>query len=385
MTDHKTRKKRARELGLPFPGVTGPANAITDVGGVKVGYKTLIEGDGPLVVGEGPVRTGVTAILPRGHAKQLSPVWAGMENFNGNGELTGSHWVQQAGYFYGPICITNSHSVGAVHEGVIRWVTEKYYEEVKELFWILPVVGETFDGILNDINGFHVRPEHAIEAISSAKSGPIAEGNVGGGTGMRCYAHKGGNGTSSRRLQIGANEYTVGAFVQANFGRLEDLTVLGAPIGRELAAESSTSAANLGAGHGSIIVVIATDIPLGPKQLDRMAKRVTLGLGRTGTPGQQQSGDVFIAFSTAEQTIAPKPSNALVTPTIKDDEEPFDTLTCLVEEQMTPVFEAVVQSTEEAIINAMIAAEDMTGRDGNFLPALDQSRLMTLIKKYAII
>ena len=296
---------RARDLGVPFDGTPGPLNAITDVAGIEVGFTTLIKGDGPLKVGEGPVRTGVTEILPRG-SKSLDPVYAGWFSLNGNGEMTGTTWVEESGLLYGPVGITNTHSVGTVRDAMIAWGVKR--GSVHEDDWSLPVVAETWDGFLNDINGFHVKPEDVFAALDSAKGGPVAEGNAGGGTGMVCYGFKGGTGTASRVLSKEDGGYTVGVLVQCNCGRRSQLTIAGVPVGKEIPqgvpyaglAPSALPPGNETRGDvGSIIIVIATDAPLLPHQLKRLARRASLGLARTGSVSGNSSGDIFFAFSTA--------------------------------------------------------------------------------------
>ena len=290
-------KPRARDLGVPFDGTPGPLNAITDVKGIEVGVTTLIKGDGPLKQGEGPVRTGVTVILPRGKGSN-DPVMAGWFSMNGNGEMTGTTWIEEAGFLEGPVFITNTHSVGVVRDAAIKWSVQHH-----KLFqaWSLPVVAETWDGSLNDINGFHVTPEHVFSAIDSASSGRVPEGNVGGGTGMICYEFKCGTGTASRAVNAQAGGYTVGVLVQANHGRRPELRIAGAPIGRELPLPARQPAAE---ELGSIIIVVATDAPLLPHQLKRLARRAALGLARTGATSGNSSGDIFIAFSTANAGAA---------------------------------------------------------------------------------
>ena len=358
---------RARDLGIPFEGHPGSLNAITDVAGVEVGYTTLDEGDGKLVVGRGPIRTGVTAILPRG--KAATPVFAGGYFHNGNGEMTGTAWVEESGMLEGPIFVTNTHSVGAVHAAAIRWAVEASRLQQP---WLLPVVAETYDGFLNDINGFHVREQQVFAALDSASSGPVAEGNVGGGTGMGLFGFKGGNGTASRRLAGEEGAYTVGVFVQANFGEREDLMVAGVPIGKEvhdlLPTYGQLDQTPIPSEYGSVIAVVATDAPLLPHQLKRLARRVSMGLARTGGVAENGSGELFIAFSTAP--IAETESKRVVTAQM------------LLNDQMTPLFRATVQATEEAVINALVAAEDMTGQGGNTRYALPHDRLQTLMRKY---
>jgi len=360
-------KPRARDLGVPFVGSPGPNNAITDVAGVRVGHTTLIRGEGELRVGEGPVRTGVTVILPRGD-DPADPVFSGWFALNGNGEMTGTTWIEESGFLEGPIAITNTHSVGVVRDAIIAWQHEN---GTGFQAWSLPVVAETYDGSLNDINGFHVRPEHLVSAIETASSGPVAEGNVGGGTGMRCLGFKCGIGTSSR-AGIGVGDYTVGVLVQANFGGGRGLTIAGVPAGMEFARERENrtqSGIDLEPdGRGSIIIVVATDAPLLPHQLDRIATRASLGVARTGGISGNGSGDIFVAFSTANSGAA--------------GARPTTEVTVLNNSQISALFEATVQATEEAIINAMIAAETMVGRDGNRSEAIPHERLREILREY---
>lgn len=328
-------KPRARDLGLPFPGETGPWNAITDVLGVTVGFTTLTD------PGLG-VRTGVTAILPRGADPEPRPVWAGFFALNGNGEMTGTHWINDAGYFTGPICITNTHSVGMVHHGATRWMIDTYAAYFRNAHaWAMPVVAETYDGVLNDINGLHVSADHAIAALNGAQPGPVAEGSVGGGNGMICYEFKGGTGTSSRRVQIGGQTYTVGVLVQANHGIRPWLTILGKPVGKIL-----TEGRMLAEETGSIIVIVATDAPLSALSLRHMAKRAALGVGRGGSPGGHGSGDIFLAFSVAN----PRP--------MPQDDDPVMMRAELNAELINPLYGATVESVEEAVVNALVAGED---------------------------
>lgn len=359
-------RPRARDLGVPFDGSAGPLNAITDVKGVEVGHITLISGEGALKVGSGPVRTGVTAILPRG--KQSSDqVFAGWFSLNGNGEMTGTTWVEESGFLEGPIMITNTHSVGVARDAIIAWRVK--HNQMNQP-WSLPVVAETYDGYLNDINGFHVKEKHVFEALDTAKSGPVAEGNVGGGTGMICYGFKGGIGTASRRLDERAGGYTVGVLVQANFGRRDQLRVAGVPVGQEI-TDNLLGSIETGLPRedvGSIIIVVATDAPVLPHQLKRLARRAALGLARTGTTSGNGSGDIFIAFSTANAE-ASKPTG-------------IAQLTMLPNDRIGAVFEATVQATEEAIINALVAAETMTGVDNHKVTALPHDRLKQVMKKY---
>ncbi len=356
-------KTRARALGVPFDGVPGPNNAITDVGDVAVGYATIIEGDGPLVVGQGPVRTGVTAILPRGLDGVATPVFAGTFSLNGNGEMTGTIWVEESGACEGPITITNTHSCGVARDATIRWLVDRLGDATAQS-WGLPVAGETYDGELNDINGFHVTVEHVLEAIDGAAGGPIEQGSVGGGTGMIAYDFKGGSGSASRVVEIGGTGYTVGAFVQANFGMRRELTIAGAPVGRHIAGNEIRSTPG-----GSIIAIAATDAPLLPHQCKRLARRVGLGVGRSGSISHNGSGDIFLAFSTAN-------ADALATaPGARAAD-------FLPNEALDPIFEAVVQATDEAIVDSMVANETMTGRDGTTVIALPHDRLIEVLADY---
>src|SRR6202167_1708068 len=355
-------KPRARDLGVPFDGTPGPLNAITDVKGVEVGHRTLISGEGKLKVGVGPVRTGVTAIFPRGKASS-DPVFAGWFTENGNGEMTGTTWVEESGFLYGPVMITNTHSVGVVRDAVIQWELQHGPHAPADDWWSLPVVAETWDGYLNDINGFHVKAEDADAAMNDAHSGPVAEGNVGGGTGMICNEFKGGIGTSSRQLNAKYGGYTVGVLVQCNYGVRRNLRIAGVPVGAEI-----TGVPVWKEDTGSIIVVVATDAPLLPHQLKRLARRVTLGLGRNGSISGNGSGDIFISFSTANAG-----AGMSKTPTA---------ITILPIEDMDPLFEATVQATEEAVINAMVAAETMTGIDNHRVEGLPHDKLREVLKKY---
>ena len=356
-------KLRARALGVPFDGTPGPLNAITDVAGVTVGHSTIIRGEGALKVGEGPVRTGVTAILPRGRETMNDPVFAGWFALNGAGEMTGTTWVEESGFLEGPVMITNTHSVGAVHQGTIAWRVKEGGPDATGYWWSNPVVAETWDGELNDINGFHVQQAHVFEALSGAKPGPVAEGNVGGGTGMICNGFKGGIGTASRRLLEQAGGYTVGALVQCNYGRKLDLTIAGVAVGREIAGSGARDD-----DAGSIIIVVATDAPLLPTQLKRLARRAALGLARVGSTAGNGSGDIFIAFSTANPGAA-KPTGLV-------------TLSDLPNDRMNPIFAATAQSVEEAIVNAMIAAETMKGANNFVVRALPHDDLRRILKKY---
>lgn len=377
---------RARDLGVPFDGTPGPLNAITDVQGVEVGHATLISGSGRLVVGRGPVRTGVTAVLPRGKARVADPVFAAWFSLNGNGEMTGTTWIEESGYLEGPVMITNTHSVGVVRDAVIQWLLESGVD----FAWGLPVVAETYDGLLNDINGFHVKPEHAFQALDQARAGPVDEGAVGGGTGMICNGYKGGIGTSSRRLTQPQGGYTVGVLVQCNYGSPALLRIAGVPVGREIppgncyegdTAPSQPFTRNLQRCSstptrepelpdiGSIIIVVATDAPLLPHQLKRLARRAALGLGREGSIASNGSGDIFIAFSTAN-------------PGAYSGNAPTIAATALKNDRMDAVMHATVQATEEAITNAMVAARTMVGADNVRINALPHDRLREVLRKY---
>jgi D-aminopeptidase len=362
-------KPRARDLGVPFDGAPGPLNAITDVSGITVGHTTLISGEGKLQIGKGPVRTGVTAVLPRGNNSMNDPVFAGWWSLNGNGEMTGTTWVEESGFLEGPVMITNTHSVGVVRDAVIQWRVGHGQPDPTGYWWSLPVVAETWDGWLNDINGFHVKPEHAFHAIDSAHSGPVEEGNVGGGTGMICNEFKGGIGTSSRKLDVKAGGYTVGVLVQCNYGVRPNLRIAGVPVGKEIPEDAAYSSASFGqVDRGSIIVVVATDAPLVSHQLKRLARRVSLGIGRNGSISGNGSGDIFIAFSTANP-------GAAAADHVVD-------LKMLPNDKIEPVFAATVQATEEAIINAMVAAETMTGIENHRVIALPHDKLRAVLKKY---
>jgi D-aminopeptidase len=358
----QTLKPRARDLGVPFDGTPGALNAITDVTGVEVGHRTLISGEGKLQVGVGPVRTGVTAIFPRGKAS-IDPAYAGWYTENGNGEMTGTTWLEESGFLYGPVMITNTHSVGVVRDAVIQWQVKHGLPESEDYWWSLPVVAETWDGYLNDINGFHVKPEDAFAAMNDAHGGAVEEGSVGGGTGMICNEFKGGIGTSSRKLAEKLGGYTVGVLVQCNYGVRRNLRVAGVPVGKEIAGTKVWDE-----DTGSIIVVVATDAPLLPTQLKRIARRVTLGLGRDGSISGDESGDIFIAFSTANPGagLAKRPVQVTTVPN----------------ENMDSLFEATVQATEEAVINAMVAAETMTGVDNHRVDGLPHERLREVLRKY---
>jgi L-aminopeptidase/D-esterase-like protein len=370
-------KPRARHYSIDFEGETGPLNAITDVPGVAVGYVTLISGDGPLVVGHGPVRTGVTAILPRGRDGVGRACAAGWYSLNGNGEMTGTTWIEEAGAFNLPVLLSNTHAVGACHTGVVSWVNRVHPRLARQ--WLLPVCAETWDGYLNDINGAHVRPEHAEAALDAATPGPVAEGSVGGGTGMNCYEFKGGNGTASRVVRYGSHVFTVAAFVQANFGSRGELVVAGRHVGALLADDNPQDgdwfATDLGAppGAGSVIAVIATDAPLLPGQCKALARRVPLGLARTGTTGSHFSGDIFLAFSTAD---APGLHSGFPLGPPGDDE--FGTMTFIPWGRLDPFYAGVVQAVEEAVLNALVVNDEMVGRDGHRSPRLPIDRLSAL-------
>ena len=360
---------RARDLGIPFDGEPGHLNAITDVEGVTVGQVTLIKGEGKLVVGEGPVRTGVTAILPRG--KSYDPVFAGWYALNGNGEMTGTTWVEESGFLEGPVMITNTHSVGVVRDAVIQW---QYQNDLfdplpddPDVFWSLPVVAETYDGDLNDINGFHVTREHTMQALDSARSGAVDEGNVGGGTGMSCHQFKCGTGTASRQLDVEGARYTIGVLVQANYGVRETLTIAGVPVGKEI-TDLMPENHSQNQEYGSIIVVVATDAPLLPHQLKRLARRVPMGIAKIGGYAGNGSGDIFIAFSTAN----PRAGVRVGLPRLQ----------MLPNDQMSPLFLATVQATEEAIVNALVAGRTMTGIQGNTKHGIPHDRLKAAMKKY---
>jgi D-aminopeptidase len=379
-------KQRARELGVSalIGGVAGPLDAITDVAGVEVGHTTLVRGSGRLVVGQGPVRTGVTVVHPRGKGSG-DPVFGAWFTLNGNGEMTGTTWLDESGVLEGPVAITNTHSVGVVRDAILQWQVRRPGLQP----WGLPVVAETYDGGLNDINGFHVKPEHVLSALDGAAAGPVAEGNVGGGTGMRCHGFKGGIGTASRKLDATAGGYTVGVLVQCNYGLRRDFRVAGVPVGEEIpdllpcraSADTTVSrglarcvavAKPVGAPEveqGSIIVVVATDAPLLPHQLKRVVRRVALGVGRAGGFGGNSSGDIFIAFSTANAGTVGRDTGVVRTEMLPNS-------------RINPLFYATVQATEEAILNAMLAAETMTGADDLRVHALPPDRLLAALRKY---
>ncbi|MET3523542.1 P1 family peptidase [Mesorhizobium abyssinicae] len=362
-----SRKQRARAFGIGFDGTPGEFNAITDVPGVSVGYTTLISGDGPLVVGKGPVRTGVTAILPRPIAELATPVFAGVFSQNGNGELTGTHIIEETGAFNFPVTITNTHSCGVTRDGTLRWM-HKVLPAALDTGWGLPVGAETFDGFLNDINGHHVNFDDVAGALDSAAIGAIEEGSVGGGTGMITFGFKAGSGTASRIVAWQDSRYTVGVFVQANFGKRRNFTLRGQRVGPDL-AEPAIREGTPRAEKGSIIAIVATDAPFLPHQMKRQARRVPLGIAMTGGYGYHSSGDIFLAFSTANPEAALGPSGRIARADFVPDVD------------IDPFFDAVVQGVEEAILNALVANEDMTGRDGNFVPALPKAWLQAKFPK----
>src|SRR5437016_5762681 len=355
-------KPRARDLGVPFDGTPGLYNAITDVKGVEVGHTTLISGSGKLKVGEGPVRTGVTAVLPRGK-DSLDPVFGAWFTLNGNGEMTGTTWLEDSGFLDGPVMITNTHSVGVVRDAVIAWRVKKAPPDEQGYWWSLPVVAETWDGYLNDVNGFHVKPEDSFHALDSAHGGPVEEGNVGGGTGMVCHEFKGGIGTSSRLIRLKEGTYTVGVLVQCNYGLRDQLRIACVPVGREIPGHKVWSG-----DTGSIIVVVATDAPLIPPQLKRVARRVSLGLGRNGSFSGDGSGDIFISFSTGNPGAAASKG--------------LRQITMLPNAELDAIFLATVQATEEAIINALVAAQTMTGIDNHTAIALPHDKVQEILRKY---
>jgi len=371
VADADMRQVRARDLGIPFDGTPGPLNAITDVAGVTVGHTTLIED----LKGGRAVRTGVTAILPRGRESFDKPVFAGGSVLNGNGEMTGTIWVEESGMLEGPVMITNTHSVGVVRDAVIQWRVSMGGADDSGYWWSLPVVAETWDGYLNDINGFHVKPEHAVSALENAASGPVAEGSVGGGTGMICHEFKGGIGTASRIVTGSDGTFTLGVLVQANYGIRDLLRIAGVPVGqylREQLVHTDPTLALHGkpppGETGSIIIVVATDAPLLPHQLKRIARRATMGIARNGSVASNGSGDIFIAFSTANANAG--------------QAGPATRVTTLSNENMSDLFQATVEATEEAVINAMVAARDMTGDRGHLVKALPHAELREVLRRY---
>jgi L-aminopeptidase/D-esterase-like protein len=364
---------RARELGIALAGKPGPWNAITDVAGVEVGYETLISGSGSLVPGQGPVRTGVTAVLPLGRSAVGRSCPAGWYALNGNGEMTGTAWLDETGALSLPIGLTNTHAIGPVHAGIIEWAIKSDPRLASR--WHMPVVAETWDGYLNDTNGSHVTPQTAIRALEVARSGPIAEGSVGGGTGMNCYGFKGGTGTASRQVPVGSADYTVGVLMQANFGRRSELVIAGRRIGEELVDDNPLENSDwvVPPGGGSCIVIVATDAPLLPGQCKALARRVPLGLARTGTSGSHFSGDLFLAFSTANAGMLDSAIDARGA----DDELPF--IEFIPWGRIDSLFEAVVQCVEEAVLNALVAARTMFGRDNHRSPGFPIERLAWLL------
>ena len=365
------QKPRARDLGIPFVGKTGPLNAITDVKGVEVGHATIIEGTGKNIAGKGPIRTGVTAIFPRG--KKFNPVYANWYSLNGNGEMVGTTWVTESGFLETPIMITNTNSVGVVRDAVLKWYVETNWYENEDWWYTYPVVAETYDGFLNDIYGFHVKEKHVLEAIKNAKTGPVTEGNVGGGTGMMCLGFKGGIGTSSREITINDSTYTVGVLVQSNFGAKRNLTIAGVPVGMELkdtlnSVYNAPPNSRRQEGDGSIIVIVATDAPLLPHQLKRIIQRVPLGIAVVGGYGSNGSGDIFLAFSTANEAAF--------------NRDKIVSVTSLPNDRISNLFEATAHAVEEAIINAMVAAETMEGINGNTAYGLPHDLVKDVLKKY---
>tara|TARA_B110000438_G_scaffold163133_1_gene156162 strand:- start:1677 stop:2807 length:1131 start_codon:yes stop_codon:yes gene_type:complete len=371
LSNSYSQKPRARDIGISFLGKPGKLNAITDVKGVEVGHSTIISGKGKNVVGKGPVRTGITAIFPRG--KKFSPVYANWYSLNGNGEMTGTTWVTESGFLETPIMITNTNSVGVVRDAVLKWFVDYNWYGDEDWWYTYPVVAETYDGFLNDIYGFHVKNEHVLEAIQDAKSGLVTEGNVGGGTGMLTLGFKGGIGTSSRVVKVSGKKYMLGVLVQSNFGSKKNLTISGVPVGLELADTlnliyNAAPSNRRQDGDGSIIVIVATDAPLLPHQLKRIVHRVPIGIGNVGGRGSNGSGDIFLAFSTANTSAFNRESTTSVK-TLSND-------------LITPLFEATAQAVEESIVNAMIAAETMDGIHGNTAFALPHDSLIEILKKY---
>jgi D-aminopeptidase len=366
---------RGRELGIDVGvGRPGPDNAITDVAGVRVGVATLVEGHGPLVVGEGPVRTGVTVIVPHDGNVWEEPLFAGAHRLNGNGELTGLEWIRESGMLMSLIALTNTHSLGIVRDALVS-IDASERTQPDRPFWALPVVGETWDGVLNDINGMHVRAEHVLAAYEAASAGPVPEGNVGSGTGMICHEFKGGLGTASRVLEQTSGGYTVGVLVQANHGRRERLTINGVPVGRALPVDEIPSPDPAASGAGSIIVIVATDAPLLPGQCSRVAQRATFGIARTGGVGEHWSGDLMLAYSTANRGLPASELGAQTPLTVPVE--------MLVDSQINAVFDAAIEATEEAILNALLNAETMTGRDDLTAHAIDPDRLLAVLDRHA--
>ncbi len=362
-------RPRARDLGVPFLGTPGTLNAITDVAGVTVGHTTIVAGEGPLRAGAGPVRTGVTVVLPRGDDTLAKPVFAGWFSLNGNGEMTGTTWIEESGFLEGPVAVTNTHSVGVVRDALIAWQAGR--RPAGEVWWGLPVVAETYDGFLNDINGFHVKERHVTEALAAAAGGAVREGSVGGGTGMVCFGFKCGIGTASRRVAADAGGHVVGVLVQANFGRRHQLEIAGVPVGREIPGDVPYALERAWSAHGdvgSIIILVATDAPLLPHQLQRLARRAALGVARTGGTAGNGSGDIFLAFSTANPEAY--------------QERGVSTVAVLANPSMSALFDATVHATEEAIVNALVAGETMTGVDGHRVIGLPHDRLRDVLARY---
>ena len=373
--------RRARELGFTFDGTPGAKNAITDVSGVEVGMTTIIEGEGQHVLNKGPVRTGVTVLFPRGRKDNGVSCAAGVFSSNGNGELTGAHWIEESGSLSTPIAITNTHAVGTVHRALVDWISESDPSVAAQ--WQLPVVAETWDGFLNDINGNHVKPEHVRRAIDTATSNQPAEGSVGGGTGMNCYGFKGGTGTASRLVSFGDQQYTVATLLQCNFGSRAELKWNGVAFGKEVDAPCQIDQGDwfeddrrVPPGAGSVIAIIATDAPLLPGQLKALARRVPFGLARTGTSGSHFSGDIFLAFSTANPGALDSHF-----PDVAPDEASLKSASFVPWGYIDPFFEAVVQCVEESTLNALIANQDMTGRNGHFSPALPHDQVTALLNR----
>ena len=363
---------RPRDLGIPFDGIPGPLNAITDVPGVEVGMTTIIRGEGPLRVGEGPVRTGVTAILPRGRDGVGRACAAGWHALNGNGEMTGTAWIEESGALSMPVLITNTHAVGSCHTGAVEWIVDRHPAVARQ--WLLPVVAETWDGYLNDVNGQHVCPEHVFSALAAATDRPIAEGNVGGGTGMKAFGFKAGIGTASRRVGEKHGGYTVGVLVQANHGRRERFAVDGVPVGQEITREELPGPDVASPDSGSIIAVVATDAPLLPQQCRRLAERAGLGVARGGGGGENSSGDIFLAFATGNRGLR-----------VEADADAARTfpLEMLNDAHISELFWAAIEATEEAVLNSLVAAETMVGRDGITFHALPHGRLVEVMRRYA--
>ncbi|MBD9373670.1 P1 family peptidase [Rhizobium sp. ARZ01] len=368
-TPHRS-KSRSRDLGLPFSGRTGEFNAITDVAGIEVGFRTIVE-DTPRPGRKRPVRTGVTAILPHAASPTPVPVYAGIHRFNGNGEMTGTHWIEDGGTFLGPVMISNTHAVGMTHHATVKWMLERYAStyDSDDFLWLMPVIAETYDGVLNDINGLPLTEADVFAALGGLASGPVQEGNCGGGTGMITYGFKGGTGTASRIVSFGGQDYTIGTLVQANHGRRDWLTICGVPVGQHMRDGTPQSQMQ---ERGSIIVVIATDLPMAPHQLKRLARRAAIGIGRNGTPGGNNSGDIFLAFSTANPQPMAYRAPHLINLDIVNDEH------------LDPVYLAAVDSVDEAIVNAMLAAETLggTAHDRFLIEAIPHEPLVKLMRQF---